>query len=141
MQQDRLLTRSRAASAIIACSFQSTGPVMRATSWRMRVCVLIERRNSVKQPSTFNERGEGKKRKREKKDQQLDSCRRRRPLIAIYYSRITLVILIYRLFRSCQRSANQTTLVWFDLQSITARVFRLIERVVDYKIIRLSQDR
>lgn len=48
MQQDRLLTRSRAASAIIACSFQSTGPVMRATSWRMCVCVLIERRNSVK---------------------------------------------------------------------------------------------
>lgn len=48
MQQDRLLTRSRAESAIIACSLRSTRPVTRVTSSRVRVCVFIERRNSCK---------------------------------------------------------------------------------------------
>lgn len=62
MQQDRLLTRSRAASAIIACSLLVT----RVTSSRVRVCVLIERdENSCKSTRTFKK--QGKKRKREKK--------------------------------------------------------------------------
>lgn len=62
MQQDRLLTRSRAASAIIACSLLVT----RVTSSRVRVCVLIERdENSCKSTRTFKK--QGKKTRKEKK--------------------------------------------------------------------------